>query len=82
MFTIHTQKGFDCPYCRKAVALLDANNIPNEVEEHEREPLLVVAAEANMTTVPIIYDGEALIGGYTEMLAHLTATVPDLDIPA
>lgn len=63
-----------CPYCENAKALLDHKGIEYEVRDvtagtWTKEQLL--EAVPNARTVPQIFlDGE-LIGGFTELRAHL-----------
>lgn len=71
-FTIYTQAGFNCPYCDKAKELLDTKELDYAVKSLDRESLITVAGIANMTTVPIIYHGNTLIGGFDDLEAHLS----------
>jgi glutaredoxin 3 len=64
---------YNCPYCDQAKALLIQKGIPFEERKigdgYSKEDLL--EAVPNARTVPQIFlDGE-LIGGFTELRAHL-----------
>lgn len=71
MYTIYTQAGRSCHYCMKAAALLEAKALPFSVSPLDKPELLEVAAQANMTTVPIIYKDTVLVGGFSELQALL-----------
>jgi glutaredoxin 3 len=64
---------YNCPYCDQAKALLKQKGI--QVEErkigdgYSKEDLL--EAVPNARTVPQIFIDEQLIGGFTELKAHL-----------
>lgn len=64
---------YQCPYCDQAKALLTQKGI--EFEERKigdgwtKEDLLEAVPTAR--TVPQIFLGEELIGGFTELRAHL-----------
>jgi glutaredoxin 3 len=64
---------YNCPYCDQAKALLKQKGI--QVEErkigdgYSKEDLL--EAVPNARTVPQIFIDEKLIGGFTELKAHL-----------
>lgn len=64
---------YNCPYCDQAKALLNQKGI--QVEErkigdgYSKEDLL--EAVPNARTVPQIFIDEKLIGGFTELKAHL-----------
>lgn len=70
-YTIYTQAGRKCPWCEKAREALDTRGLPYESHALESLPLREVAGHANMSTVPIIYHGDELIGGYEELKKHL-----------
>ncbi|MBT4917298.1 glutaredoxin 3 [Candidatus Peregrinibacteria bacterium] len=61
-------KGF-CPYCKQAKALLTELNI--EFEEHDvtddPEALQKLTEKTGMMTVPQIFAGEELLGGYDDI---------------
>lgn len=65
---------YQCPYCDQAKALLTQKGI--EFEERKigdgwtKEDLLEAVPTAR--TVPQIFLGEQLIGGFTELKKHLT----------
>jgi glutaredoxin 3 len=62
-----------CPYCDQAKALLTQRGISFEEKKigdgYTREELLEAVPTAR--TVPQIFIGEELIGGFTELKAHL-----------
>jgi glutaredoxin len=66
-YIIYTQAGRKCPWCEKAAALLDDKGKTYSLRPLEKERLLQVASDAGMTTVPIIYHEEELVGGYSEL---------------
>ena len=62
-----------CPYCDQAKALLKSRNIEfeerNVSQDWTREQLL--EAVPNARTVPQIFLGEELVGGFNELRKHL-----------
>jgi len=63
-----------CPYCENAKKLLDIKGIEYEVRDvtagtWTKEQLL--EAVPNARTVPQVFLDDELIGGYTELVAHL-----------
>jgi glutaredoxin 3 len=71
-----------CPWCDKAKTLLRIKNLPyTEVELSLGQPLLEAKSYMelyefqdlcpNAKTVPQIFDGETLIGGYAELVKYL-----------
>lgn len=59
-----------CPYCKSAKALLSQRNIPfEEVLIHENDEALFkqLCKRSGMRTVPQIFYGEKLIGGFMEL---------------
>jgi glutaredoxin 3 len=64
---------YHCPYCDQAKALLTQKGIQFEERKigdgYTREELL--EAVPNARTVPQIFINEELIGGFTELKAHL-----------
>lgn len=64
-----------CPYCKRAKALLEQRGLKFEeilLEEDDDAAWDALTAKSGMKTVPQIFYGEKLIGGYTE-LAELDA---------
>ena len=61
-----------CGYCRAAEQLLRRNDIPFEVIDVTNDPKtraeLVERADGRRT-VPVIFRGDEVIGGYTELAA-------------
>ena len=72
-FSIITQAGRKCPWCEKAVEALDNRGLPYMLRPLALSELQAAAARANMSTVPIIYHGVKLIGGYQELVEYLDA---------
>jgi glutaredoxin len=64
---------YNCPYCDQAKALLKMKGIQFEEKKigdgYTKEELLEAIPTAR--TVPQIFLDEALIGGFTELKAHL-----------
>ncbi len=64
---------YHCPYCDQAKALLTQRGIPFEEKKigdgYTKEELLEAVPTAR--TVPQIFIGEQLIGGFTELKQHL-----------
>jgi glutaredoxin 3 len=64
---------YNCPYCDQAKALLQLKGIQFEERKigdgYTKEDLL--EAVPNARTVPQIFIDEQLIGGFTELKAHL-----------
>jgi len=58
-----------CPYCTQAKALLDSLNIKYEDIDvtHNQELLMEISQKSGLQTVPQIFVGEKLIGGYTDL---------------
>jgi glutaredoxin 3 len=65
---------YNCPYCDQAKALLKMKGIAFEEKKigggYSKEDLL--EAVPNARTVPQIFLGEELIGGFTELKAKLS----------
>ena len=63
---------YHCPYCDQAKALLTQRGIPFEEKKigdgYTKEELLEAVPTAR--TVPQIFIGEELIGGFTELREH------------
>ena len=64
---------YHCPFCDQAKALLKQRGIPFEEKKigdgYSKEELLEVIPTAR--TVPQIFIDDQLIGGFTELKAHL-----------
>lgn len=64
---------YHCPYCDQAKALLKQKGIPFEEKKigdgYTKEELLEAVPTAR--TVPQIFLDDQLIGGFTELKAHL-----------
>ena len=65
-----------CPYCQKAMALLDSKGFAYDTDPMDEDPelLLEIKKGLNHNTVPIIWEIESgkreFIGGYAELLQH------------
>lgn len=70
-FTIYTRAGRKCPWCDKAAEVLDQEGLRYHIRPLGISDLRKVANRANMTTVPIIYHGVRLVGGYEDLLIYL-----------
>lgn len=71
-YTIYTRANFKCPFCEKAARLLDVKGMSYSMRPLDTPALLEVAESAGMTTVPIIYHGDELVGGYDKLEALLS----------
>lgn len=60
-----------CPYCDRAKALLKRKGIPFKAIELENDPegFEVLKAKTGWLTVPQIFIGDRMIGGYTDLAA-------------
>jgi glutaredoxin 3 len=60
-----------CPYCMRAKSLLESKNIPYTEVNLEGKPaeLAELKQRTGMRTVPQIFIGEELIGGFSELSA-------------
>lgn len=70
-YTIISQGGFKCPWCDKAATLLDEQGAAYHLRPLSKSQLLIEAERAKMNTVPIIYHGVRLIGGYEDLVKYL-----------
>lgn len=70
-YTVIKRRGQECPWCDKAIEALDIRGLSYSIRSPDREELIRTAHKAGMNTVPIIYRGEKLIGGYVELMEHL-----------
>ena len=62
-----------CPYCSRAKALLQQRGVPFEevmVADDDDAQWDALYKKSGMKTMPQIYAGERLIGGYTELAAE------------
>lgn len=60
-----------CPYCKHAKRLLDSKGVTYEEHDLEDKPeeFAALMKKTGMRTVPQIFIGETLVGGYTDMAA-------------
>jgi len=72
-YSIYTQAGRKCPWCDKAAEALDKEGLPYNLRPLGVAELREHAERAKMTTVPIIYHGVRLVGGYDDLVAYLEA---------
>jgi len=57
-----------CPYCTMAKKLLEGRGISyEEIEIKEPQEMMDLVAKSGMRTVPQIFHGEKLIGGYDQL---------------
>jgi len=70
-YSIYTQAGRACPWCDKAAGLLDKEGHAYHMRPLGLTELREHAERVNMTTVPIIYHGVRLIGGYEDLVKYL-----------
>lgn len=70
-YTIYTRVGYACPWCDKAADLLDQKGLRYSLKPLDKKSLLKVASKASMSSIPIVYNGEELIGGYSELNLYL-----------
>ena len=71
-YTVYSKK--NCSYCVRAIALLEAKNMPYEVKKIDEEIDLFKEMQLNapsMKTLPVIFKNEELIGGYHELYKSL-----------
>jgi len=70
-FIIYSKEGSECPWCQKAIDVLDNLGLSYIVKPLKLYQLKEVAKRAKMTTVPIIYHGALLIGGHKELIEYI-----------
>jgi len=70
-YTVITRAGFPCPWCDKAAELLDEKGLRYNLRPLKKSDLREAADHAEMSTVPIIYHGVRLVGGYAELKEYL-----------
>ena len=60
-----------CPYCKRAVAFLERNNLEFENVDvtNDEELLKPVSEKTGVTTVPQVFVDDEFIGGYDDMVA-------------
>ncbi|MBK7891085.1 MAG: glutaredoxin 3 [Bdellovibrionales bacterium] len=80
--TIYTKD--NCPYCDRAKAFFTSKGWPFTAInfEHKPEEFTALKNRTGLMTVPQIFFGEKLIGGYTDMMAierdgHLDTLLQD-----
>ncbi len=72
MVTIYTME--HCPYCKQAKVLLKERGVPfTEHKMEDEAQWSALFAKSPLRTVPQIFSGTELIGGYTD-LAKIDAT--------
>jgi len=70
-YSIITQSGKHCSWCDKAATLLDKAGVKYHLRPLSLSQLRIEAGRANMTTIPIIYHGVKLVGGYDDLLKYM-----------
>jgi len=66
---IHIYGKKQCPFCQKAHEYCEANNIPYTYYSLDDTPeLRDIIIATGMRTVPCIFDGKELIGGYEDFV--------------
>lgn len=75
-FTVISQAGFECPYCDAAERLLRERGYAYDTRKLKRSELLKAAADAKMSSIPIIYHGVRLVGGHAELVEYLDNNPP------
>jgi glutaredoxin len=60
-----------CPWCESAEDFIKERGYESSVLVLPREELLPIAAKAKMHSVPIIYHGSKLIGGYEQLTVYM-----------
>lgn len=58
-----------CPFCVQAKLMLQGLNVDFKEIELTRDELAEFSAKTGMSTVPQIFFGEELIGGFTDLAA-------------
>lgn len=61
----------NCIFCLRAKALLMAKNLDFDYEDHSEPEKLEAIKEQGFKTMPVIYFGDKLIGGYTDLEKYL-----------
>lgn len=58
-----------CPYCTQAKSLLDSLKVEYEDIDvtNDHDKLMEISQKSGMMTVPQIFVGDKLIGGYSDM---------------
>lgn len=62
----------NCPYCKRAKALMDSRGVKYTetlVDEDDDAAWEALEQRSGMKTMPQIFNGDQLIGGYTELAA-------------
>lgn len=71
MATVKIYSKTYCPYCDRAKALLKSKNVSFEEIKVDDQPELYaqLKQKTGLMTVPQIFIGEKLVGGYTDLAA-------------
>ena len=77
MYTIYGKK--QCPYCQKAVqhvSLFESNYnyVDINLDLTARD---FITSDLGFTTVPVIFHGDVLVGGYHDLLKYTADGQPD-----
>lgn len=70
IYTIYKGE-YACRFCDEANKFLENKGLLKAVKVLSRDSLMELAGTVNMNTVPIIYHGHKLIGGYTELVDYV-----------
>lgn len=75
-YTIITRSVPPCPYCDKAKALLDSKGIAyTEYDLSANEGSIELFKILNYKTIPIITQGDRVIGGYDDIVKYLNPRI-------
>lgn len=69
MATIKLYKKNPCPYCDRAINLLNSKEVPFEVIDltDDMDQLMKIKNQWGWKTVPVIIINDKLVGGYTDL---------------
>jgi len=70
LYTIYTAR--NCQWCVKAIDIMGNLGLDlNVISIRHNKEAIAVLQTLNLNTVPQIFKGETLIGGYDDMINHL-----------
>ena len=77
MYTIITRSVPPCPYCGKAKSLLDSKGIAyTEYDLSANEGSIELFKILGYKTIPIVTQGDRVIGGYDDLVKYLKPRNP------
>ena len=77
-YTIITRSSPPCAYCDKAKALLDSKGIDyTEYDLSANEGSIELFKILGYKTIPIITQGDRVIGGYVDLMRYLNPRQPE-----